>query len=68
MSKGAEMNWISVEDKLPENKGIPFTRYLVIHPNRIDSELVWIGIQYWVDDKWDMEGITHWMPLPEPPE
>ena len=60
--------WISVKDRLPENSGIPYTRYLVAHINRMDKTKLWIGIQYWVDDKWDMKGITHWMALPGKPE
>ena len=59
--------WISVEDKQPQNTGIPFTRYLVIHENRYNKDLSWMSIQYWVDDNWDMEGVTHWMPLPKLP-
>lgn len=65
---GKNMNeWISVNDELPVTTGIPFTRYLVMHVNRLDNTLLWMSIQYWVTDKWDMEGVTHWMPLPEPP-
>ena len=63
----ASSNWISVKDRLPEKNG----RYLVYEngevysaeyeKNRPDSE--------WTDD---YEGyfmkVSHWMPLPEPPE
>ena len=56
------MNWISVEDKLPEN----FDDVLIHYADgRID-----IGCRY--PDGWMTERswgpITHWMPLPEPPK
>lgn len=55
--------WISVKDRLPEKKGdyIAYTKDGIVWP-------------YWFDDVWfDTLGyatdtVTHWMPLPEPPE
>jgi len=62
------MEWIDVNDRLPENPNDFHLQYLSIGR-------VIIGMQY--DSKWykddgtekpdDIE-ITHWMPLPEPPE
>ena len=56
--------WISVKDRLPDKKG----DYLIYNTDGI----VW---PYWYDgDGWyDTLGyltqrVTHWMPLPEPPE
>jgi hypothetical protein len=64
------MNWISVEDRLPEKAD----RYLVAL--EFDGAIVvdfddyeefregWDWLRYY-----DIEPpITHWMPLPEPPE
>ena len=57
------MGWVSVEDRLPEKKGdyIAYTK----------DGIVW---SYFFDDGWvdslgyDTDTVTHWMPLPEPPE
>ena len=64
---GNGSEWISVDDRLPADTGIPYKRYFVRHINRLDPDLFWTGVQYWVDGKWDIENVTHWMPLPEPP-
>lgn len=62
--------WISVEDRLPE-------------PSESISYLVWVDgrpdyVGYWQlsyfnyedgdEPEWDYLDVTHWMPLPEPPE
>lgn len=54
--------WISVEDRLPE---------LGIWVLTFDGASgIWIG--YCFDGVWIIQGaistVTHWMPLPEPPE
>lgn len=56
--------WISVCDEMPDDE----TTVLV---HCLDDEPVWLG--YKVGDEWrTVEGVladvTHWMPLPVPPE
>lgn len=59
---GKVNEWISVKDRLPEEK----TRVLVFVPHssiKIDTDRI-VG-RIWV--RWNGH-ITHWMPLPEPPK
>ena len=58
------MNWISVDDRLPN----PGQEVLVYLPEMIETT-IYHGSKW--DEPWDtMHGdeITHWMPLPEPPK
>ena len=62
--------WISVEDRLPEEKG----RYLTANKRCGDKIVVfdlWFGGGFWYveeeDDVFDFE-VTHWMPMPVPPK
>lgn len=70
--------WISVNDRLPEEDDI--TNYLVTDGEyywvgyyRYDAEawdsftMGWLG-QVYADGTNESANITHWMPLPEPPE
>lgn len=71
--------WISVKDRLPERLSQGFRTYIVASysPNR---KLYSIGAYNWIDNHFSSsygeklefdDGywiITHWMPLPEPPE
>jgi hypothetical protein len=63
--------WISVKDELPKRgervlamQSSPGARYLIVY---IDDE---IRTQQWRNDCDDIRcrDITHWMPLPEPPQ
>ena len=62
--------WISVKDRLPEKDGY----YLVVTYGVISIEefskekLAWLGYDWDNAEVYEMIGITHWMPLPEPPE
>lgn len=71
--------WISVEDRLPEEDG----KYLVLNEsgNMFDTEYSdYSGFGYWrmyydpdplalAGSEWyELDDITHWMPLPEPPK
>lgn len=58
------MEWISVNDRLPEYER-PVLGY--------DSEIEMVDIVNYISGKFfDLDGIqtdvTHWMPLPEPPK
>lgn len=57
--------WISVEEKLPEERAV----VLVVREENLYGREVTIG---WTRcGKWELPigaKITHWMPLPEPPE
>ena len=77
---GNNMNWISVKDKLPEEDGW----YLVFAPGYWGNSRIYglDGMAYsnfkqnykkhWGIERGTSRGwvgiITHWMPLPEPPE
>lgn len=69
LSEAFSNQWIEVENSLPRNDG----QYLVSHPNGV-SIATWNSDQpcwddEYGDDYWrDPIGyVTHWMPLPEPP-
>ena len=54
------MEWISVEDRLPEETG-PYLVYRKENP--------YPTTRIWVAEYWDSKTtITHWMPLPDPPK
>ena len=57
------LNWINVEDKLPDE----FQKVLVWRKT-IGYDVAWIGFGSWIYDNLieDIEVIA-WMPLPEPP-
>lgn len=56
--------WVSVKDRLPEKKC-----ECLVAINSVGR--VWRALDFWEGDGWAItceEEITHWMPLPEPPE
>ena len=59
-------DWISVKDRLPE----PGEYILVYCPTRKYAP-VWLG-WYWEDFFYlfeqDDDDVTHWMPMPKPPQ
>jgi hypothetical protein len=59
------MKWVSVEDKLPETGQKVLTcdsSKRVFYCVKMENNF---KVHYTV---WDHSGVTHWMPLPEPPE
>ena len=54
--------WISVDDRLPKNSD----NVLVCHNNGLVTTNAWLGSNWWFNN--ERNQITHWMPLPEPPE
>lgn len=67
------MEWISVDERLPHNTGDVL---VVVHYS--NEKFVFVGRYYEDEDDLDNDGwdvhehmhhsITHWMPLPLPPE
>jgi len=66
-------DWISVEDRLPENG----QDVLLVHMIRDDASSImsgWVDNNYWFENCYygkaariPASDITHWMPLPSPP-
>lgn len=64
--------WISVKDRLP-NKGQDVLIYRSGFRVDLMNVHMYLGEDRWEDEYgyWETtetEGITHWMPLPEPPK
>ena len=71
------MEWISVEDRLPEDDKLKVVRYgykngrnLGIDLSRYYLPANQIDKKYWCFDFLNTQNtkVTHWMPLPEPPK
>lgn len=71
------MDWISVEDRRPEDgqvvlcygrdphiNGNPWRRYVV----RYKADVPPFGEEWDNSDRGAIQSVSHWMPLPEPPE
>ena len=67
-------NWISVKDRMPAyDSSNPYKSYLVCDANEGDCTVARREDPKYKDwsfqaDLWQSEYVTHWMPLPEPPE
>lgn len=58
----AERRWISVTERLPENDGV----YLTFNKKKkYEFHFFQTGKRMW-PAIWDDDGVTHWMPMPEP--
>lgn len=65
----SQSRWISVEERMPENKGHDFSDKVLI----IDKfKNISVGRYDYMKPAWHVthaySGITHWQPLPTPPE
>lgn len=63
--------WISVKDRLPEQKGEYLVTYHPCYWDHVHEEIrvgldTFRGKSSWAKKKY--QRVTHWMPLPESPE
>lgn len=61
VSRYKQDKWISVDDRLPDTRDI-----VLICVSDIPGGYVTTG--WMLGDKFERRNVTHWMPLPEPPE
>jgi len=65
--QGKIRHWIPVTERLPEHSG----NYLVYSVGGNWKQLSAVEIGFWDDKRFIVQSffaVTHWMPLPEPPE
>ena len=67
------MEWISVDDRLPQVDGEHLCRLMAYDEDQIFHEVgAWFGagdeFNFAVDSICDRHVVTHWMPLPAPPK
>ena len=56
--------WVSVEERLPKEK-----QRVIVRCERVGTSVGWILWGNWMADIGPDAGkVTHWMPLPEPPD
>ena len=60
--------WISVKDRLPENE-----KYVLVYSQDggVAEGKYNARFKEWVQFRWnvtELKNVTHWMPMPEPPE
>ena len=62
------MDWISINEKLPDEckSVIVYVTRFNYYPNYISMSHRQDGV--WKSEEGTCKKITHWMPLPEPPE
>lgn len=77
--KAAILEWISVEDRLPDispdGKAVQLISYGSDGSQFLVCPVVWVNNNFYLDITFSEEGttdpitkhITHWMPLPKPP-
>jgi len=59
-----QIKWISVEDKLPEKPGLYIVHCLSDKETPVKTAHKWDKGPF----AWAAGNVTHWMPLPEPPQ
>ena len=70
------MNWISVKDRLPDDEEAVLIYWGFDFGKGLEGEEYYAIAQYicsepkpyWSEHDKDTMVVTHWMPLPEPPE
>lgn len=64
-----EPTWISVKDSTPKLDG-EFSDYVLVWNGKDQAIGYYNDLHYWMthSDEYSDSGITHWMPLPEPPK
>jgi len=64
------MEWTSVKDRMPSKKGRAYLVYIGEYSDNSDAcEIAWFQDELELNQYPELEqGITHWMPLPEPPK
>jgi hypothetical protein len=61
-------NWVSVNDRLPEIKYSTWSKEDLLVLTLYSYEVGRTKNGLWVDmNNNSIDGVTHWMPLPEPP-
>ena len=66
----AKHRWIPVTEQLPKENGF----YLCLYKHKASGGVAMdegLSILQWINNKWginDIYLVTHWMPLPQPPE
>jgi hypothetical protein len=79
ITKPSPEGWISVKDRLPEVEDGSDAVKVLVYYNCAISHTMKIGATYFWKDSlslsenglpggFELLGVTHWMPLPEPPE
>jgi len=66
--KPDDAKWISVEERLPEKVCVCVVNYL---DEDGDYDYAFMGYEvneWWDNDNYKVDSVTHWMPLPTPPE
>lgn len=61
-------NWISVEDKLPEEGVKVLCSYENYNKHAGFIVAMFVNGSFYGGGNYAPRGITHWMPLPEPPK
>ena len=65
------MEWISVEDRLPDEAGQYLVAFHPCHYDMVYADKTFVGMDSfrgktsWAQRKY--QRVTHWMPLPQPP-
>lgn len=62
-------SWISVEESLPERYEHVLVTTRFTDEGEPDLEIAYLSLNRWTKEEGHLYGrVTHWMPLPEPPE